>query len=265
MNGFSNNNIVFFGATALGYLCCERLIKNGIAISAIFTIPKQFNISYAGDKPVNNVLHQDFHELGEIYNIPVVSVEGKMNAYVEVLAGYSPALMIVVGWYYIIPKSLREIAPLGCVGIHASLLPKYRGGAPLVWAMINGEKETGISLFHFDDGVDTGDIVAQKKLTINTEDNISHLLKKVEVASIEIVDEFIPMLLNGTAPRLKQDHNDATEYPQRKPEDGEIDWRWNDEQINNFIKAQTKPYPGAFTYVNGRKLMLWDAEINNSK
>lgn len=259
------NNVVFFGASALGYQCCERLIKNGVNVSAIFTISKEFNISYSVGKPVNNVLHKDFHQLGETYNIPVVSVEGKMHTYKEVLAEYNPSLIVVIGWYYMIPASLRDLAPLGCVGIHASLLPKYRGGAPLVWAMINGEKETGISLFYFDDGVDTGDIVVQTKIEIEPDDNISHLLKKVEASCISMMDEYIPMLLQGTAPRTQQLHEDATEYPQRKPEDGEIDWTWSGEQINNFIKAQTKPYPGAFTYINGRKLMIWDAEINSNK
>lgn len=257
----SNNNIVFFGATELGYNCCQRLIDIGVNITGIFTIPKAFNISYSPGKPVNNVLHKDFYELGERYSIPVISVEGRMDAYKDELARLKPDLLVVVGWYYLVPKVLRSIAPLGCVGIHGSLLPKYRGGAPLVWSMINGEKETGLSLFYFDDGVDTGDIVAQHKFPIADSDTIKDLLKKLEYESLSVIEEHIPKILNGSANRTVQNNLLATSFPQRKPEDGEINWEWDNEQIKNFIRAQTKPYPGAFTIINGKKLVIWDADL----
>jgi methionyl-tRNA formyltransferase len=252
--------IVFFGASELGYQCCEALLEMGQNVVGIFTIPQQFKISYSKDKPVNNVLFRDFHQLGKAYNIPVIDVEGKMGEYYEQLAALQPDFLLVIGWYYMIPKNLRELAAKGCAGIHASLLPKYRGGAPLVWAMINGETTTGISFFYFSDGVDDGELIAQVKFAIEPEDTIKNLLEKTQKASLEVVKEYVPKIAEGTAPKLPQ-VGEPTYVPQRKPEDGLIDWTWDKEKIKRFIKAQTKPYPGAFTIINGKKVTIWDADI----
>lgn len=252
--------IVFFGASDLGYKCCELLLKNNQNVVGIFTIPQKFKISYSKDKPVNNVLFRDFHQLGKLYDIPVIDVEGKMKDYYEQLRELKPDFLLVIGWYYMIPKSLRDLAPKGCAGIHASLLPKYRGGAPLVWAMINGETQTGISFFYFSDGVDDGDLIAQIKFPIKDSDTIKDLLAKTESASLEIVEKFVPMIANNTAPKYAQE-GEPTYMPQRKPEDGLIDWSWDKDQIKRFIRAQTKPYPGAFTIIEGKKVTIWDANI----
>ena len=253
--------IVFMGATELGAKCCRLILEKQLAeVSGILTIPQSFNISYS-KKPVKNVLHADFHAIGEQYNIPVVEVEGKMGSFAEQIKAMEPDLILVIGWYYMIPASVRDLAPLGCTGIHASLLPRYRGGAPLVWAMINGEKETGLTLFHMTDGVDDGDVVGQKKFAIEESDTIRELLQKTETASLELLEEVIPQFANGTAPRIPQDQSKATHFPQRKPEDGLIDWAKSPQEIKNFIRAQTKPYPGAFTFINGKKVMLWDADV----
>jgi methionyl-tRNA formyltransferase len=173
----------------------------------------------------------------------------------------SPDLIVTVGWYFMIPKRMREIAPLGCIGIHGSLLPKYRGGAPLVWAIINGEKETGLTLFYLEDGVDDGDIIDQKSFPIEEEDTIKDLLVKLEEDSIKVLLNNLPKIEKGNAPRIKQDETIATYVPQRKPEDGEINWEWDSKRIKNFIRAQTKPYPGAFTFMKNKKIIIWDASI----
>lgn len=252
--------IVFFGASELGYDCCENLLLSGQNIVAIFTIPQEFKISYSKDKLVKNVLYKDFKTLGEKYNVPVIMVEDKMGNYEQLLEKLEPNFLLVIGWYYMIPKSIRNLANKGCAGIHASLLPKYRGGAPLVWAMINGETETGISFFYFSDGVDDGEIIAQVKFQISETDTIKNLLEKTKKASIDVVTEYVPKIARGTAPKLQQ-VGDPTYVPQRKPEDGLINWNWDTKKIKNFIKAQTKPYPGAFTVINGKKIIIWDADI----
>lgn len=256
-------NIVFFGATELGYKCCRLIVENKLAnVCGIFTIPKEFNISYS-DKPVNNVNFADFHKLGKEFGIPVKDVTGKMSNYAESIKALNPELIVVIGWYYMVPKGIRSIASKGCVGMHASLLPKYRGGAPLVWAIINGEEKTGLTFFYLDDGVDNGDIIAQREIEIKVNENIKDIIDKVTNAAINITNEYIPLLANGTAPRIKQDETIATYFPQRKPEDGNIDWSWDTKKIKDFIRAQTKPYPGAYTILNGKKLYIWDAEIIN--
>ncbi len=254
-------NLVFFGASELGYQCCRLIFEKQLAnIVGIFTIPREFNISYS-DKPVRNVLFKDFHALGEKYKTPVIEITGKMRTYQKQLETLKPDFMLAIGWYYMIPKTLREIAPLGCAGIHASLLPKYRGGAPLVWAIINGETESGVSFFYFESGVDTGDIIAQKKFPIAPEETIKEILGKATEASLNVIEEYIPKIARGAAPRIPQNHEEATSFPQRSPEDGEIDWSWEPQKIRNFIRAQTKPYPGAFTIIKGKKVTIWNADI----
>lgn len=252
--------IVFFGSTELGYKCCEALIQNNENVVGIFTIPKKFKISYSKNK-VDNVLHADFHTLGRKYNIPVIGVEGMNDKVLDEVRKLAPDFLLAVGWYYMIPKNIREMLPLGSAGIHASLLPKYRGGAPLVWAMINGEKKTGVTLFYFDEGVDTGDIIDQVEFEILPDDNIRHLLQKAEISCISMVKRAMPKIANQSTDRIQQNNDEASSYAQRKPEDGLINWEWDPVRIKNFIKAQTKPYPGAYTIQNGLKITIWEADI----
>lgn len=253
--------IVFFGATELGYECCEKLIKDGKNVSGIFTIPREFKISYSPDKPIKNYLYKDFTQLGRDYKIPVVTVNEKLSTYKIDLEAMKPELLIAAGWYFIIPKSMRQQAEKGCVALHASLLPKYRGNAPLVWAMINGERGTGVSLFYLEDEVDSGDIIGQVRIRIEGDDTIREMIVKTRIACIDLLTKYIPMIENGTSPRYPQNDSEATYYPNRNPEDGQIDWSWDAKKIRNFIRAQTKPYPGAYSIIEGKKVTIWDADI----
>jgi methionyl-tRNA formyltransferase len=253
--------ILFLGANALGHACCQRLLEMELPFCGIYTMPREFRISYSPDAPVRNVLHRDFAGLGERYGVPVTMVEGKMGGYAPAVEALRPDLILVIGWYHMVPHSLRELAPRGCVGIHGSLLPRYRGGAPLVWAMIHGEREAGVSLFHLADGVDDGDVVAQRSFPIGPDDSIREALARATAASVELVEKYVPLLLNGTAPRTPQDHSGATHFPQRSPEDGRIDWTWSAARIRDFVRAQTRPYPGAFTEIGGKRVTLWDADV----
>jgi methionyl-tRNA formyltransferase len=129
--------------------------------------------------------------------------------------------------------------------------------------MINGESKTGVSLFYLEKGVDEGDIIAQQTFLIEPDDTISDVLIKAEKASINIIKEHVPRMLNGTSSRLPQNHQEATYFPRRTPKDGEIDWNLDDEKINCFIKAQTHPYPGAFTVIGNKKVIIWEATVTN--
>lgn len=253
--------IVFFGATELGYKCCRLIVEEKLAdVCGIFTIPKEFNISYS-DKPVFNVNFADFRDFEKEFGIPVKEITGKMNSFTADVEAFAPDLILVIGWYYMVPKQIRDIAPKGCAGMHASLLPKYRGGAPLVWAIINGETRTGLSFFYLEEGIDTGDIIAQEEIDILEDDTIKTLIDKVSISALKIIKEFIPLLASGDAPRTKQNEAEATNFPQRKPEDGLIDLNKDAKSIKDFIRAQTKPYPGAYTIQNGKKITIWNADI----
>jgi methionyl-tRNA formyltransferase len=254
--------IVFFGASSLGYSCCKALLDAGHEIVAIFTIPKEFNISYSPEKPVNNVLYRDFNIIGDQYKIPVFEVNQNIKDYIENLEILKPDFILAVGWYYMIPKKILNIAGKGAAGIHASLLPKGRGNAPLVWAIINGESVTGITFFYFSDGVDDGNIIGQREILINEDETIKTLLDKVETESKSILLEYIPLIAENKVKVWVQDESAATYYPKRTPDDGLIDWNMSSEEISRFIRAQTKPYPGAFTIIENKKIIIWDATIN---
>lgn len=167
---------------------------------------------------------------------------------------------MVVGWYRIIPETVLSVPARGFVGIHASLLPQYRGGAPLVWAMINGETETGATLFRFDAGMDSGDVIGQERFSIDAADTIAEVVAKAEAAGIAMLEKHVAAILDGTARPTAQRHEDATYCAQRTPADGRIDWSRDAHDVLNFIRAQTRPYPGAFFLdAAGREVRIWRA------
>jgi len=259
--------IIFFGASKLGYRVCEKIIADGFDVSAIFTLEENFSIKYKSDQEktdVKNVLYHDFSCLSS-FGTPVYKTSGKIDQYRELIEKLQPDLIVVAGWYHILPRSILRLPTLGSVGLHASLLPKYRGNAPLVWAMINGEKMTGVSMFYFTDEIDAGDIISQEAFPIEIGENIADILIKAEQASINLISQNLPLLESGSANITKQDEGSATYFPRRSPADGLIDWSWENVRIKNFIRAQTKPYPGAFTYINGKKVVIWDADITDSE
>lgn len=257
--------IVFIGASKFGLKCLEAIVQtNSCTISGVITAEESFKISY-NPEGVKNVLYANFSSYCKDRNFECEIMKSNMKSK-ELLIKvkkWKPDAFIVCGWYHMIPNAWREIAP--AYGLHASLLPDYSGGAPLVWAMINGEKETGITLFQMDSGVDSGPILGQKKVTILPEYTIKDLYLKIEQAGIKLIKDQISLLSQDKHQLTAQDETKRRIFPQRSPRDGEIDWKWNVAKINNFIKAQTRPYPGAFTVINNKKVILWDAEVKELK
>lgn len=154
-----------------------------------------------------------------------------------------------------IPECLRMVAP--AVGLHASLLPDYSGGAPLVWAMINGERQTGITLFQMSDGVDDGPIYGQVATEISASDTIATLYARIEGLGLLLLREYLPRIAQGGAKPHVQYEENRRVFPQRCPDDGVIDWGQSATKVYDFIRAQTKPYPGAFSFIHGRKVIIW--------
>jgi methionyl-tRNA formyltransferase len=251
--------VVFFGCTDTGWDCCQALLEQGVALAAVVTMPRDFRISWA-PAPVRNVRHRDLAPLAHRHGLPVLdgTDASRRPDFREAIARLEPDLLVVVGWFHMISRSLRAQARLGAVGVHASLLPKYRGGAPLVWAMIHGVRETGVTLFHFDDGVDDGDIVAQARIAIGPDDTIAEVVERANAMAVGLVSRHVPAVLAGTAPRTAQDPGEATVVPQRSPDDGRIEWgRLAAREVHDWVRAQTRPYPGAFTYDGDRRLTIW--------
>ena len=155
--------------------------------------------------------------------------------------------------------ALLRTPKIACLGFHASLLPKYRGRAPVNWAIINGESETGNTMITLEPEADTGDIVAQRKIAISDDDDCRTIYEKVGQTEIDMLDDVLPMIRRGILPRKKQDDSKASVMPKRRPEDGIIDWRRSTREIFNWVRALTEPYPGAFSLLNGEKVWIWTA------
>jgi methionyl-tRNA formyltransferase len=172
--------LVFIGSSKFGLKCLKKCAGIlGVEIVGVVTAPQKFTISYS-PTGVTNVLHADVSSFASEEGIPVALLTRKMNDpdLVSQVKAWNPDLFIVAGWYHMIPKLWRELAP--AFGLHASLLPNYSGGAPLVWAIINGETKTGITLFKMDDGVDSGLIVDQLEEPIYPGDTIATLYERID-------------------------------------------------------------------------------------
>ncbi len=177
----------------------------------------------------------------------------------EAIAAIAPDLVCVCGWRTMIP--MRAFASAGAaVGAHDSLLPRYRGFAPSAWALINGETQSGVTLFHLSTGMDEGDIVGQRQIPIAPRTNAAELADAVATATVSLFDEYLDGLLDGTAPRRSQDHAAATYGCARTPDDGAIDWSRPTVEIDRLVRALSEPLPGAFTSHDGERLVVWEAE-----
>jgi methionyl-tRNA formyltransferase len=254
--------IVFVGSSRFGLSALNAISTlEGVTIVGVLTNPEAFKISYSQSE-VKNVLHANFSDWALTHATSCYVMEGNMQepALGTWLEELRPDLMVVVGWYHMIPKSLRHISP--AIGLHASLLPDYSGGAPLVWAMINGEDMTGITLFEMSDGVDNGPIYGQASTTILEDDTIASLYRRIETMGIDLLQTFLPRIASGTAEKRIQDETLRRIVPQRSPSHGRIDWLQSSREIYNFVRAQSMPYPGAFSSLAGKQITIWAVRVS---
>ena len=173
-------------------------------------------------------------------------------------------LILMVNWRYIVPADVYSRAKSGCYVFHDSLLPKYRGFSPTVWAMINGERETGVTLFRIAEDYDTGDIVDQVRVPIGYSDTIATVVENVTSEYVKVAERNFANLLDGIVECFSQNHAEATYTCKWTLADARIDWQACSRRIYNLIRATTRPYPGAFTYWQGRKLTIWEAALATS-
>ena len=250
--------IIIIGPTLLTRKCLEALIKDGRdEIIAVYTLED----SLCNEKS-RFVLMDDLAKQNNILLYKITDINDKSA--VNQIKESSPDVIFELGWSQIISKDILSIPKKGCIGVHASLLPKNRGAASLNWALIRGDKKTGVTLFYLAERPDDGDIIAQKEFDIDDRDDISTLHSKSDIASAELLLENIDDIRNDTVRRIKQDPKEVTYTARRKPEDGVIDWNTDSRQIYNWIRAQTHPFPGAFTFWKKKKLYVWQSQIENS-
>jgi methionyl-tRNA formyltransferase len=242
---------VLFAYHEMGYACMEAILKMGAPIAALFT---------HRDDPHEEIWWRSCADLAARYRVPV-HIDESVEAVAAEIGALRPSIIYSFSYRHLIPESVLELASHGAFNLHPSLLPAYRGRAPVNWVLVNGERETGVTLHHMVARADAGDIVGQRAVAIDDSDNALTLYRKLVPLGVELIDEMHPKIVAGTAPRRKMDIAKGSYFGRRKPEDGRIDWRWPARRIFNLVRAVTHPYPGAFCSVGGRKLLIWDAKI----
>lgn len=245
-------SVILFGYHNMGCVALNALKDIGVDVSAVITHQ---------DDPNENRWFESIGALAESMGIPVY-YPGDVNTpeWIGFIRGLSPDVILSCYYRNMIKEEILAIPRIAALNLHGSLLPKYRGRCPVNWQIIFGETKGGITLHHMVKKADAGDIVAQKEIDISETDTALTLFKKMEEAAYKLLKEFIPKVLDGTAPRIPQDHSLATYFGGRRPEDGNIDWHLPARDIYNLIRAVTWPYPGAFSFLRGKKVIIWWAE-----
>ena len=244
--------IVVFGYHDVGFECLDALVSRGNRVLAVFTHL---------DNPEEKIWFRSVTQLAQQHGIPVHTPDSvNTPKWIAWLREMRPE--IIFSFYYrnMICQEILDIPRLGAFNLHGSLLPKYRGRVPINWAVLNGETETGATLHYMVKRPDAGDIVDQQAVSIGPRDTAQDVFIKVAAAARQVLERNLDAIKQGRAPRRPQDEIQATYYGGRKPEDGRIDWRADAQRIFNLIRAVTHPYPGAFTEVEGRRLLVWWAE-----
>jgi methionyl-tRNA formyltransferase len=173
------------------------------------------------------------------------------------IAECRPDFLFSFYFRHMLPAAVLSLAPRGALNLHGSLLPRYRGRAPVNWVLVHGESETGVTLHYMTTKPDAGDMVDQERVAVSPLDTAYTLFLKLEDAASRLLDRALPALRDGTASAITQDPGLRSYFGRRRPEDGRIDWTWPADRIYNLVRAVTHPYPGAFTAHRGRKLYVW--------
>ena len=180
----------------------------------------------------------------------------QIDPFVAQLRALAPDLILIWSYSMILPPCVLAVPRLGCVNLHGGLLPEYRGGHVMQWAIINGEAETGVTLHYVDEGIDTGPVIAAKRFSIESEDDALSVRMKLKTSGASLIKEWWPAIAAGTAPRVKQDESRARYHRLRTEADGLIDWAASNAEVHNLTRALVEPWPGSFTYLQGRKIVL---------
>lgn len=245
--------IFLFLGSRRGHAVLLKLIEARAEIAGILCLVED---------PHEEQFHLKVTAIAKEHNIPIYYSNAVKSAeYKNLLQQLKPDIAFAIGWRYLITQDAYNLPPKGTLIIHDSLLPRYRGFAPMNWAIINGEQETGVTLFHIAEGVDCGPIVDQLSTPINENDTAKTVDERIIKLYEEIIIKNLPALSAGTAKSQPQDDDVASYTCKRTPEDGEINWQQSASQIHNLIRGLTHPFPGAYTSLRGKRILIWGSEI----
>jgi methionyl-tRNA formyltransferase len=234
----------------VGYHCIEELLRQGAEIALIFTHE---------DSPTEEIWFKSVRELADGHAIPYLTTDISLPENVERVRAIAPDLLFSFYYRNMITPAVLEIPTRGAFNLHGSYLPKYRGRVPVNWAVINGERETGATLHHMVEKPDAGAIVDQERVEIAFTDTAFDVFNKVTDAAATVIARAWPLLREGRAACVPMDLAEGSYFGGRTPADGRIDWTWGAVRIYNLIRGVTHPYPGAFSHLDGRKVIIWSA------
>jgi methionyl-tRNA formyltransferase len=244
---------VWVSFDTIGRDCLEAAAEAGAEIVGIVTLPGPVDPDRSGQCSFDEVATRHDAALVEARD---VNAPETLNA----LRKLAPELVFVVGWSQLVHDPFIAIARGGVFGMHPTLLPRHRGRAPIPWAILSGLARTGVTLFEIlDSTADSGAIVGQVAVGIGPDETATTLFDRLAAAHVELVRECVPQLLAGSAPRVRQDPRRASAWPKRIPADGIIDWETRAPYLYDWVRAQTRPYPGAFTFLGDEKVVVWRA------
>jgi methionyl-tRNA formyltransferase len=244
---------VWVSFDTIGRDCLEAAVEAGADVVGVVTLPGPIDPSRSGQCSFDEVASRLRAELVETAD---VNSEETLAA----LRALDPELVFVVGWSQLVRDPFIALAREGVFGMHPTLLPRHRGRAPIPWAILSGLARTGVTLFEIVDATaDSGAIVGQVAVDIGPDETATTLFDRLGRAHVELVREYVPQLLAGTAPRVPQDPRRASSWAKRVPADGIIDWETRAPYLYDWVRAQTRPYPGAFTYLGEEKVVVWSA------
>ncbi|MBP5184070.1 MAG: methionyl-tRNA formyltransferase [Lachnospiraceae bacterium] len=250
--------IVFMGTPELARTVLEAELSAGFNVVAAVTQP---------DKPKGRggkVAVSPVKELCLEKGIPVLQPErAKSDEFFEELKSFEPDMITVAAYGKILPKRVLELPPLGCINVHTSLLPKYRGAAPIQWPILNGDSETGATIMFMDEGCDTGDIIAQERIAIADDETGETLHDKVAECGAKLLCETLLHILDGSFTRTPQDHSLSTYVGMMDKELGHLDFTKSARELERYVRGLS-PWPGTFTYVNGKLLKIKKAAVKEN-
>ena len=248
--------IVFMGTPEFALKSLERLYTDGHEISGVFT---------QADKPRNRGMklsHSPVKEFALEKNLSIFQPEGRLSA--DIFAGLEFDLIAVVAYGKLLPTEVLSLPKLGCVNIHASLLPKYRGAAPIQHAVLSGEKETGVTSMYMAEKMDAGDIIFTEKTPIGEHETSGDLFSRLSVLGAELLSKTVREIEAENAPRIPQNHSEATYAPMLKREMSPIDWTCSSEQISCKVRG-LNPWPMATMELGGKTVKVISAKISDAK
>lgn len=246
--------IVFMGTASFSLAVLKMLIEEDYNIVGVVTQPDR----YVGRKKVLTMPDVKVEALK--YDIPVIQPTRIKEDY-QAIVDLKPDLIITAAYGQIVPQAVLDIPRLGCINVHASLLPLYRGGAPVHQAIIDGQEKTGVTIMYMVKKMDAGDMIAQKETPILEEDTVGILYDRLSDVGAKLLKETLPDILKGTNQRIPQDENLVTYAPTLSREDERLDWNMSARQVYNKVRG-TNPWPGSYTTYQGKTVKIWAGQVH---